>query len=194
MREITSLVFMQSSIRWDAADLPVRVQKWLRKTAALAALLLACLCLPAIAGTYTGRVVGISDGDTLTVLDAEQRQRKIRLAGIDAPEKRQAWGQRAHQFLGERVFQRVVRIEVSKKDRYGREIGRVLLDGEDINLELVRAGLAWHYRAYAREQPPEERGLYAEAEQQAREHRQGLWSDAHPVAPWDFRRRGRPGS
>lgn len=139
-------------------------------------------------------MVGISDGDTLTVLDAEQRQRKIRLSGIDAPEKRQAWGQRAQQFLGERVFQRVVRIEVSKKDRYGREIGKIQLDGEDINLELVRAGLAWHYRAYEREQSGEERELYAQAEQQARERGQGLWSDAHPVAPWDFRRRERSGS
>nr|WP_298419658.1 thermonuclease family protein [Hylemonella sp.] len=185
---------MQTSIRWDAAEIPLRVQTWFRKTAALAALLLACLCPPALSATYTGRVVAISDGDTLTVLDAKQRQHKIRLAGIDAPEKRQAWGQRAQQFLGERVFQRVVRVEVSKTDRYGREIGKVLLDGDDINLELVRAGLAWHYRAYEREQPADEREQYAEAEQRARERRQGLWSDTQPVAPWDFRRRGRSGS
>jgi endonuclease YncB( thermonuclease family) len=188
------LVHVQTEVSWDASGKSVQWKTWFSRTAALAALLLACLCLPAIAATYTGRVVGISDGDTLTVLDAGRRQRKIRLAGIDAPEKRQAWGQRAQQFLGERVFQRVVRIEVSKKDRYGREIGKVLLDGEDINLELVRAGLAWHYRAYEREQPPEERELYAEAEKRARERRQGLWNDAHPVAPWDFRRRGRSGS
>jgi endonuclease YncB( thermonuclease family) len=191
---MTSLVGMQTEVGWDAPRILVPLKTWFRRTVALAALLLACLCLPVTAATYTGRVVGISDGDTLTVLDAEQRQRKIRLAGIDAPEKRQAWGQRAQQFLGDRVFQRVVRIEVSKKDRYGREIGKVLLDGEDINLELVRAGLAWHYRAYEREQPPEERGQYAEAEQQARERGLGLWSDTHPVAPWDFRRRARSGS
>jgi endonuclease YncB( thermonuclease family) len=185
---------VQTEVSWDASGKSVPLKTWFRKTAALAALLLACLCLPVTAATYTGRVVGISDGDTLTVLDAERRQHKIRLAGIDAPEKRQAWGQRAQQFLGERVFQRMVRVEVSKKDRYGREIDKVLLDGEDINLELVRAGLAWHYRAYEREQPPDERGQYAEAELQARERRQGLWSDTHPVAPWDFRRRARSGS
>lgn len=193
-RGITSLAGMQTSVGWDAAGLGLRALKWLRSTAALAALVLAGLGLPAIAATYTARVVAIADGDTLTVLDAERRQHKIRLAGIDAPEKRQAWGQRAQQFLGERVFQRVVRIEVSKKDRYGREVGTVWLEGEDINLELLRAGLAWHYRAYEREQPPEDRARYADAEQQARERRQGLWSDAHPLAPWEFRRRARPGS
>lgn len=178
---------MQTRVGGNAPGIPVRMLS-LRRVIGAVALLLAGLCLPAIAGTYTGRVIGISDGDTLTVLDAEQRQHKIRLAAIDAPEKRQAWGQRAHQFLGERVFQRVVRIEVSKKDRYGREIGKVLLDGEDINLALLRSGLAWHYRAYEREQSSEERALYAQTEQQAREHRLGLWRDAHPVAPWDFRK------
>ena len=184
---------MQTRVGGNLPGIPVRTLSlsWL---IGVAALLLTCLSPPAIAATYTGRVVGIADGDTLTVLDAAQRQHKIRLAGIDAPEKHQAWGQRAQQFLGERVFQRVVRVEVSKKDRYGREIGKVLLDGEDINLALVRAGLAWHYRAYEREQPPQERGQYAEAELRARERRQGLWSDAHPVAPWDFRRLGRSGS
>ncbi|MEK9953173.1 MAG: thermonuclease family protein [Curvibacter sp.] len=185
---------MQTEVSWDASGKSVPWKTSFSRTAALAALLLAGLCLPVAAATYTARVVAISDGDTLTVLDAERRQHKIRLAGIDAPEKHQAWGQRAQQFLGERVFQRVVRIEVSKKDRYGREVGTVWLEGEDINLELLRAGLAWHYRAYEREQPPGDRARYADAEQQARERRQGLWSDAQPVAPWEFRRRARPGS
>lgn len=184
LAEITSLVFMQTSIRWNAAGIPVRVQKWFRRTAVL---LLSCLCLPAIAATYTGRVVSISDGDTLTVLDAGQRQRKIRLAGIDAPERRQAWGERARQFLGQRVHQRIVRIETGKTDRYGREVGKVWLDGEDVNLALVRAGLAWHYRAYAREQAVQDRLGYARAEQEAREERRGLWSDPEPQAPWDYR-------
>ena len=170
------------------------MKTWFLRTAALAAFVLACLCAPAIAATYTARVIAISDGDTLTVLDADRRQHKVRLAGIDAPERHQAWGERARQFLGERVFQRTVRIEVSKMDRYGREIGKVLLDGNDINLELLRAGLAWHYQAYEREQPPDERARYANTEQQARERRQGLWSDPAPVAPWDFRQRQRRGT
>ena len=176
--------------------IPVRMKKWFSRTAALAVFLLACLCLPASATTYSARVIAISDGDTLTVLDADHTQHKIRLAGIDAPEKRQAWGERARQFLGERVHRRLVQIEVGKKDRYGREVGKVLLDGEDINLELLRSGLAWHYRAYEREQAPLDRASYADAERAARARRLGLWSDAHPVAPWDFRRtaKGSPGA
>jgi endonuclease YncB( thermonuclease family) len=86
------------------------------------------------------------------------------------------------------VHQRLVQVEVGKKDRYGREVGRVLLDGLDVNLELLRHGLAWHYKAYEREQPPAERMTYAQAERSARERGVGLWSDARPVAPWDFRK------
>jgi endonuclease YncB( thermonuclease family) len=185
---------MQTRVDGNTSGAPAYINTWLRKTTAFAALLLACLSLPAIAAApYTGRVVAISDGDTLTVLDADRREHRVRLAGIDAPERRQAWGDRARQFLGERVFQRTVRIEVSKRDRYGREVGKVLLDGNDINLELLRVGLAWHYRAYGQEQPPEERARYAATEQQARERRQGLWSDIAPVPPWEFRQKGRSG-
>lgn len=159
---------------------------------AVAACLVACVGLSATAGTYTARVVAISDGDTLTVLDAHRLQHKIRLAGIDAPEKRQPWGERARQSLGELVFERVVEVEIRKKDRYGRAIGRVRVDGVDVNLELLQRGLAWHYKAYEREQPEQERDAYARAEREARAGRQGLWSDARPVAPWDYRRGRRP--
>lgn len=187
-----SLVGVQTEVSWDAPGVSVRLSPWFSRRAALAVLLFACLCLPASAATYAGRVVAIADGDTLTVLDADQRQHKIRLAGIDAPEKRQPWGQRARQSLGELVFGRVVQIEVSKKDRYGRAIGRVRVDGMDVNLELLRRGLAWHYTTYAREQPASEREAYAQAERQARAGRQGLWSDERPIAPWDYRKQRRP--
>lgn len=179
---------VKAGSRWGAADLLLQVRAWCRRGVVLAA----CLCLPATAATYTARVIAIADGDTLTVLDAGNTQHKIRLAGIDAPEKRQAWGDRARQFLGARVHQRMVQIEVDKKDRYGREVGKVLLDGEDINLELLRSGLAWHYKAYEREQPPGERASYADAERQARARRLGLWRDAQPQAPWDYRKGLRP--
>ena len=169
----------------------MRANRWVQRATLWLLGLLLCLSFSATAATYTARVIAIADGDTLTVLDASNTQHKIRLAGIDAPEKRQAWGERARQFLGERVHQRLVQIEVGKKDRYGREVGKVMLDGEDINLALVRSGLAWHYRAYEREQPPDERASYAEAERWARSQRQGLWRDAHPVAPWDFRKGSR---
>ena len=179
---------MQTSVGGHVPGIPVHMQKWFGRAAVFAVFLLACLYLPATAATYTARVIAIADGDTLTVLDATNTQHKIRLAGIDAPEKRQAWGERARQFLGVRVHQRMVQIKVGKKDRYGREVGKVVLDGEDINLELIRSGLAWHYKAYEREQPPDERASYAQAERSARERGLGLWGDAHPVAPWDFRK------
>ena len=179
---------MQTSVGGYVPGVPVRMNKWFGRAAVFAVFLLAYLYLPATAATYTARVIAISDGDTLTVLDAGNTQHKIRLAGIDAPEKRQAWGERARQFLGVRVHQRLVQIEVGKKDRYGREVGKVLLDGQDINLELLKSGLAWHYKAYEREQPPAERMTYAQAERSARARGLGLWGDAHPVAPWDFRK------
>ncbi len=181
----------EQASRWGAPAAQVRVFGLVWRFA-LATLLLACFSLSATAATYTGRVVAISDGDTLTVLDADRRQHKIRLAGVDAPEKRQPWGQRARQSLGELVFGRVVEIEVSKMDRYGRAIGRVRVDGMDVNLELLRRGLAWHYKTYEREQPAGERHAYAQAERQARASRQGLWSDERPIAPWDYRKGHRP--
>ena len=141
------------------------------------------------AGTYTGKVVSIADGDTVTVLDAAQTQHKVRLAGIDAPERKQPFGQVARQYLASAVFGKTVTIEWSKVDRYRREIGKVLLDGKDINLMLVDAGLAWHYKFYEREQSPEDRHSYSTAEQRARAARRGLWRENTPSPPWEFRRR-----
>lgn len=149
------------------------------------------------ADTLTGRVVGVTDGDTITVLDAAHQQHKVRLAGIDAPEKSQAFGQRAKQHLSRLVFDRTVAIEGSKLDRYGRLIGKVLVSSTDANLQLVRAGLAWHYKQYANEQSPTDRVLYAQAEEQARGRHLGLWGDASPQPPWEYRHAGKsvgPGS
>ncbi|MEO8787154.1 MAG: thermonuclease family protein, partial [Chitinophagaceae bacterium] len=141
------------------------------------------------AETLTGQVVKIADGDTLTVLDASKQQHKIRLAGIDAPEKSQAFGTVAKQNLAALVFGRMVTVEWSKRDRFHRILGKVLLNGEDINLEQIRAGLAWHYSRYAKDQLPADRELYALAEAAARSLGAGLWHDAAPVPPWDFRRK-----
>src|SRR5687768_7171795 len=138
-----------------------------------------------------GRVVKIADGDTLTVLDASKQQHKIRLTGIDAPERKQAFGTVSKQHLAELVFGKVVDVEWHKRDRYQRILGKVLVDGVDANLEQVRAGLAWHYKDYARDQQPAERSLYAEAEEAASRSGVGLWRDSAPIAPWDFRRKPR---
>lgn len=152
----------------------------------LAAILIAVTALGQ-AATIEGKVVGVADGDTVTVLDSTNSQHKIRLAGIDAPEKKQAFGARSKQSLSDLVFDQQVTVETDKRDRYGREVGVVLVNGKDANLEQVTRGFAWHYKAYEREQSVNDRKLYDFAEQQARAGRRGLWADVDPVPPWDFR-------
>lgn len=120
------------------------------------------------AGLIDGRIVAVLDGDTVTLLDHDHAQHRIRLAGIDAPEKSQAFGQRSKQSLSELVFDREVTVEIGKTDRYGRQIGKILLRGVDVNFEQVRRGMAWHYKAYAREQSAPDRIAYAAAEDAAK--------------------------
>jgi endonuclease YncB( thermonuclease family) len=136
-----------------------------------------------------GWVVGVHDGDTITLLDAEKGRHKVRLAGIDAPELGQPFGRRSKENLSQWAFNRSVIVDWSKKDRYGRIVGKLLVDGNDVNLEQVKAGLAWWYRAYAKEQSPEDRGDYEKAEKSAQDSRKGLWGDTSPVPPWEWRRR-----
>jgi endonuclease YncB( thermonuclease family) len=145
------------------------------------------VCL-AHAETLRGKVVKIADGDTLTVLDKSKRQHKIRLIGIDAPERKQPFGTVSRQNLADLVFGKKVAVEWHKQDRYQRVLGKVLLDGQDINLEQIKAGLAWHYKRYDKDQQLADRRLYAEAQKAASLKGIGLWSDVAPVAPWDFRR------
>ena len=157
-----------------------------------AALLYAVLALGAplgaLADSLQGVVVAVQDGDSLTLLDKGKTQHRIRLAGIDAPEKRQPFGQRSKEGLSDLVYRREVSVEWSKRDRYGRVVGKVLLGRRDINLAQVEAGLAWHYVDYAREQTSSDRSLYSQAEARARKAPLGLWRDAAPLAPWTFRK------
>lgn len=141
--------------------------------------------------TIRGKVVAIADGDTITVLDAQRVQHKIRLAGIDAPEKKQAFGQRSKEHISALVFNRIVDVEAEKKDRYKRTVGKVMVDGQDVNLAMVVAGLAWHYKQYEREQSASDRLLYSRAERDSRQARRGLWRDTDPMAPWDWRKASR---
>jgi len=154
---------------------------------AILLLAIALLGLPCQADLISGRVVSVADGDTITVLDANNVQHKIRLAGIDAPEKSQAFGQRSRESLAELVANRSVVVETNKQDRYGRYVGKVLVDGQDVNVEQIRRGLAWFYRQYEQELSDSDRRSYDRAEIEARESRRGLWVDRRPVAPWDFR-------
>jgi endonuclease YncB( thermonuclease family) len=152
-----------------------------------ALLILSALCLSATAQpqTITG---GVSDGDTITVLDASNKQHKIRLDSIDAPESDQDYGSRAKQSLSDMVFGRVVTVTSAKKDRYVRTVGQVLCDGKSANLEQLRRGFTWYYLAYAKELKPEITMAYERAENYEKSGKRGLWADAAPTPPWDFRR------
>ncbi len=163
------------------------------------ALLLSALAVSsARSETITGKVVGVADGDTITVLDAVNAQHKIRLSGIDAPEKAQPFGQRSKAAMSALVFGKEVDVVAGKRDRYGRLIGRVLVAQPscttdvcpktvDAGLAQLTLGMAWWYRHYAREQSAADAGAYEIAEHAARAHQLGLWRDAEPVAPWDWR-------
>ena len=153
----------------------------------LSAMLVLCLVFQVQADTLLGRVVGVADGDTITVLNADKAQHKIRLAGINAPEKKQAFGNRSKESLSEMVFDKTVNVETEKRDRYGRQIGKVLVDGQDVNLVQVERGMAWFFWQYLREQSLNDRKLYEAAEDSAKAARRGLWRDIDPVPPWNFR-------
>lgn len=151
------------------------------------AALLFTLALTANAETITGRVVGVADGDTITALDADKVKHKIRLAGIDAPEKKQAFGNRSKESLSDLAFNRQASVDTTKKDRYGRNVGKVLIDGKDLNLVQIERGMAWFYRKYQREQSPNDQRLYEAAENAAKAEKRGLLCDADPMPPWVWR-------
>lgn len=153
----------------------------------LAAALLVALPCHVFAETLSGKVIGITDGDTLKVLDSSRIEIKVRLAGIDSPEKNQAFGQRAKQKLSDLVFGKKVQIDCRKKKSYDRQVCVVYLGDTDINLEQVKAGMAWWSRKYAHEQTERQRIDYETAERNAIASRIGLWRDANPVPPWEWR-------
>lgn len=138
-----------------------------------------------------GKVVAVHDGDTVTLLDGSRQQHRIRIAGIDAPEKAQAYGEVSKQGLARLAFGKQAEVRCNKRDRYGREVCGLFVGARDVGLEQVRNGHAWWYRDYAREQSPEDRRVYEAAEAEARDLRRGLWRDAAPTAPWDWRRQSR---
>lgn len=133
-------------------------------------------------------MISIADGDTLTVLDSSEKQHKIRLLGIDAPEKNQSFGNQSKQSLAQMVFGKTVVIDFNKRDKYKRIVGKVLLEGKDINLEQIKSGLAWHYKQYENEQELSDRSVYANEEYVARSDGKGLWVDNNPIPPWQFRK------
>ena len=153
-----------------------------RSVAAGLVLVALALATGVAAAEFHGQVVGVTDGDTITVLH-DGRPEVVRLNGIDAPEKRQAFGERAKQFTASLAFGKTVSVRSRDRDRYGRTIGDVTLsDGKSLSQEMVRAGYAWWFRRYSAD------SRLANLEAQARAAHTGLWADPNPVPPWEWRR------
>lgn len=130
-----------------------------------------------------GRVVGVHDGDSFTLLDDNNVEHKIRLHGIDCPELKQAFGKAAKYFVSNLIFNQYVNVETSKKDRYGREIGTVIMaDGKILNEEILKSGYAWHYLEY------DTKPSWTKMEQNAKTAKVGLWADSNPIEPWFWRK------
>ena len=161
-------------IRWDFA----------RLCAVAAALLLASTIGFANAGELKGRVVALADGDSFTLRTDDNKEVRVRLVDIDAPEGGQSWGPRAKQALSALVSSKPVRVVTSGKDEYGRTLGRVYVAGKDVNAEMVRNGSAWAYRQYLTDTS------LLQVENEARDARRGLWSLPlqETVPPWEWRR------
>lgn len=151
----------------------------LRYVCLFSALVLSCL---AVAEEIVGRVVGVADGDTLTILVNGREQIKVRLAEIDAPEKSQPFGQRSKQSLADLCFDKNAVLQKTDTDRYGRTVAKVYCAGVYANAEQIRVGLAWAYRKYLHNQS------LLVLENEARSAGRGLWIDSDPVPPWDFRK------
>ena len=151
--------------------------------------LLFALPLPAAAEIFEGHVIHISDGDTITVVNEKHQQLRVRIAAIDAPERHQPFSAASREHLSKLVRRQMVVVQWHKKDQYGRLVGSVSVKGLDTGLELLRAGMAWHYKQFENEQNPQDRTRYSTAESDARARRAGLWQDRSPEPPWEWRRR-----
>jgi endonuclease YncB( thermonuclease family) len=147
--------------------------------------------LLSLAEELIGKVIKVSDGDTITVIDSNNQKHKIRLKGIDAPESQQTFGDVSTQSLSELVYDKEVLVTWDKKDRYYRILGKVIVEGNDANYEQLKKGLAWYYKQYEKDLNDEDKKKYSEAEERARNYTEGLWADSNSIPPWEFRRKGK---
>jgi len=149
-------------------------------------LTLMLICWPLTAHAWEGKVVNVTDGDTINVYNAEQGQVKIRLYGIDCPEKGQPYGQAAGKYLASLIAGAMVEIEPVTKDRYGRTVAIVMDDELNVNQEMVRSGYAWVYRKYC---DKEFCDYWLALENDARAGKLGLWREPDPIPPWEWRKK-----
>ncbi len=157
----------------------------------LAYIILLFFSLLSFAEELIGKVIKVSDGDTITVLDSSNQKYKIRLKGIDAPESQQTYGDISTQSLAELVYDKEVLVTWDKKDKYYRILGKVIIDGNDVNYEQLKKGLAWYYKQYEKDLSDDDKQRYSEAEVLARNYGIGLWADSNSIPPWEFRHRGK---
>lgn len=155
----------------------------MRSAKQLFLLCIIALCISAIIPPSTGKVIGVKDGDTIVVLIGKTTE-TVRLADIDCPEKKQAFGEKAKQYTTQLCFGKEVKIEGTKRDRYKRLLGIIYTGNINVNRELVKAGYAWNYKYSKRKD-------YADLEHEARDKKVGLWADKNPIAPWEFRKKRR---
>jgi endonuclease YncB( thermonuclease family) len=153
----------------------------------IVAVLLMTLTAPVWADELRGSVLAVVEGETLLLLAADNSQHRIRLAGIDAPEKDQPFGDRSKQNLAKLTHGGGIRANCPKRDSYGWQVCKVYVRGQDIGLRQVYDGMAWWYRAHAQDQSATDRQRYAREEYEAREGKRGLWADPSPTPPWEWR-------
>lgn len=132
---------------------------------------------------FNAKAIGITDGDTIIVLTDDKKQIKIRLEGIDCPESRQDYGDRAKQAVVDLCFKKIVKVIPKGNDKYGRMLADIYIDDICINSKLIEMGMAWHYKKYNKDEE------LSKIESKAREKRIGLWSHPNPIAPWEFRKK-----
>ncbi|MBQ8829729.1 MAG: thermonuclease family protein [Burkholderiaceae bacterium] len=145
------------------------------------------------AAQFEARVLRVSDGDTITVIDSQNQRAKVRFLGIDAPEFKQSYGKASLESLRRQIYSAGNKVTVvyDRRDGFGRIVGKVLADDKDLNLEQIRRGMAWAFKRYFRDVAPSDRQKYIEAEEMARKEGKGLWSQNNPMPPWEWRRENR---
>lgn len=161
--------------------------KWSLAVGILACCAAAFAASPAAAAQLEGRVIRVVNGVKLVVLDAKNTQHRVRLAGVDVPNKGQPYAEQAAANLVRLVTNKNVKVEWARKNANGYLVGKVLLDGKDVGLLQIGSGLAWHYRMFSHWQSPEDRNAYSAAQATASALGAGLWSDFSPTPPWEFR-------
>lgn len=132
-----------------------------------------------------GRIIKVTDGDTVTLLANNNKKIKIRLYGIDCPEKGQAYFAQAKDFLSKKIYNKNVQVEIKNKDQYQRSVGIIWINNKNVNIDLLQQGLAWHYKQY------DKSISYAQAEKIAQAAKKNIWSLQKPIAPWEFRKNKR---